>query len=257
MTVGSMANSQMSTSMLRMSTAQKINSAADDAAGLAISEKMTSQIAGLSKNANNVADTSNLLNTAEGSLSSIGDSLSRMKELSVQASNGVLSDSDKSIIQNEINALKEGISDVVKNTEFNTMKLLDGSYANKTVASNPNGSGSKIAIENTSLETLGIKDFDVTGDFDISKIDSAIKMVTGSRAKIGATTNGLSHTGANISNRLVNETASRSRIQDTDFAEEISKFKQNQVKDAYAMQLQSMKLDNDMQRTGSLFNQLL
>ncbi|PKM93768.1 MAG: flagellin [Firmicutes bacterium HGW-Firmicutes-1] len=245
MTIQSMANSEMAKSMMKLSAGQRINRAADDAAGLAISEKMNAQISGSNQNVNNISDMGNLLNTAEGSLESINDSLSRIRELSVQASNGILTNDDKQIIQNEIEGLKKGISSTVNNTEFNTMKVLDGSFTNKNVAMNTSGSGSRISIENSSLETLGIKEFDVTKSFDIADIDNAIGKVTESRSKIGSVSNTFEHALNNTKNKIINETRAMSQIKDADIAAEVSSYKKNKVLEQYsiAMQRESSRIN--------------
>lgn len=238
MTIQGLANSEMAKSMMRISAGQRINRAADDAAGLAISEKMNAQISGANQNINNISDMGNLLNTAEGSLESVGDSLSRIRELSVQASNGTLTNDDKQIIQTEIEGLKKGISSTVSNTQFNTMKVLDGSFSNKNVAMNTNGSGTRISIENSSLETLGIKDFDVTKSFDIADIDKAIGKVAESRSKIGSASNAFEHAINSTKNKIINETSAMSQIKDADIAAEVSNYKKNRVIEQYSMAMQ-------------------
>lgn len=213
----------------RLSSGQRINRAADDAAGLTIAQKMETQIRGLDRGTDNALDANNLAQTAEGALGSIHDSLQRMRELAVQASNGILADSDKAIIQDEINQLKYSIQDTVKYTEFNTQKLLDGTFSNKNLATSPSGTGSTMTIENTGLETLGIKNFDVTGDFNIEDIDQAIEMVSSSRGKLGATSNALMHT-VNYNNiSLYNQTKSKSSLEDLDIAKEVTNQKTNEI----------------------------
>ena len=129
MTINNIASNQLNTSMIRISTGQRINSAADDAAGLAISERMTAQITGLDRATQNVQDMQNLVRTAEGGLTNISDSLQRIRELTVQSMNGILTDADRQNIQFEIDALIQEIDDVTQRTEFNTMRLLDGSFS--------------------------------------------------------------------------------------------------------------------------------
>lgn len=234
----------------RIASGSRINSAADDAAGLSITQKMDSQVRGNQVNQDNMASMSDLANTAEGALSSIQDSLGRMRELAVQASNGILSDSDKSIIQDEINQLKQGISDVAKNTEFNTMKLLDGNFVNKHTAMNPDGSGKQISIENTSLESLGIDGFDVTGSFDISTIDNALNKVSESRSNLGSVTNAFDHAINNSKNSELNLTASKSRIGDADIAAEITNLKREQLLEQYKIYTQQKKAEQQRAEFG-------
>lgn len=225
-----MKNLQME--MLRMSTARRINSAADDAAGLSISEKMLSQSNGYSVGSRNAKDAQSLSNVADGGLSGINDNLQRMRELSVQASNGTYSDEDKASIQKEIEQLKSSITDQVKGTEFNTIKLLDNT-SNINLATNPSGTGMSMQMVDTSLENLGIADFDVTKNFSIKSIDDAISKVTKGRSNLGATSNRLdSVTNSNDITNL-NLIAARSRIIDTDFGKSITSYNTQNVLNQY------------------------
>lgn len=235
----------------RIASGSQINGAADNAAGLSIVQGMDSQTRGQAVNQDNMGSMTDLANTAEGALSSINDSLGRMRELALQASNGILTDSDRSIIQGEIDQLKQGISDVARNTEFNTMKLLDGSFANKHTAMNPDGSGKQISIESAALENLGIKDFDVTsGSFDIGDIDGAIKTVSESRSNLGSVTNAFEHAINNSKNAEVNLTAAKSTIGDADIAQEISNLKKQQILDQYKMYTQQLQMDRQRAEYG-------
>jgi len=206
-----------------LSSGYKINSGADDAAGLAISEKLLSQTNGHTIGADNANDGISLLNVADGALSGIQDSLQRIRELGVRASNGLFSDDDKQMFQSEIDGLKQNIQSIAKGTTFNTMKLLDGSMADIELATNPQGGKLKIQMVNSTLESLGIADFDVTKDFDLESIDKAIKRVSEARSDFGAKTNALSHTINNNEYTAYNLTAANSRIRDTDYGEEIIK----------------------------------
>ena len=153
---------QLSASYEKLSSMKQINKAADNAAGLAIVNKMESQTNGYDVGTGNTQTGQDLVKTAEGALGSITDSLQRIRELSVQASNAIYAPEDKAAIQAEIDGIMSGIQDVAKNTEFNTLKLLDGSMADLNLAMNPDGTGMEIQMENATLEALGIKDYDVT-----------------------------------------------------------------------------------------------
>lgn len=200
-----------------LASGKRINSAADDAAGLAISEKLLAQTNGYTVGTNNAADGINLMNVADGSLSTIQDSLQRIRELAVQAGNGIYSSSDKELIQMEIDGLKQSIQDAAKGTEFNTMKLLDGSMADISLATNPSGGGLTIQMENSTLDSLGIAGFNVTGKFSLDSIDNAIKAVSKARSRLGAKTNALGHTINYNENAGLNLMAANSRIRDTDY----------------------------------------
>ena len=165
----------ISKSYEQLSSMKKINSAADNAAGLAIVEKMNSQTNGYDVGNSNGKAGQDLIKTAEGGLASIQDNLQRIRELAVQASNGIYAPEDKEAIQKEVEQLKQGIQDAARGTEFNTLKLLDGSMADMDLALNPDGTGMEIQMYNSTLESLGIADFDVTGSFSIEDIDKAIE----------------------------------------------------------------------------------
>lgn len=204
-----------------LASGKKINSAADNAAGLAIVEKLLSQTNGYNVGSANAADGMNLINVADGGLSGMHDSLQRMRELAVQASNGTYTASDKEMIQMEIDGLKQSIQDAAKGTNFNTLKLLDGSMASLDLATNPSGGGLKIEMANSTLESLGIADFNVTGNFDMKVLDEAIQRVSSARSKLGAQYNGLGHTINYNNTAAENLTAANSRIRDTDYGQAI------------------------------------
>lgn len=214
---------------------KRINSAADDAAGLAISEKLLTQTNGYSVGTNNAADGINLMNVADGALSTMQDSLQRIRELAVQAGNGIYSASDKELIQMEIDGLKQSIQDAAKGTEFNTMKLLDGSMADISLATNPSGGGLKIQMANSTLESLGIADFSVTGKFSLDDIDSAITTVSKARSKLGAKTNALGHTINYNENAGLNLMAANSRIRDTEYGSAIINRNRDNILSQYRM----------------------
>ena len=202
--------------MIKLSTARKVNSAADDAAGLSISEKLLSQSNGYSQDNRNAEDAQSASQVADGGLSGIQDNLQRIRELSVQASNGTYSGEDKALIQKEVDQLKSSITDQVKGTEFNTIKVLDNN-SDMNLAINPSGTGMSMKMVDTSLETLGIADFDVTKNFDINSIDKAIDKVTSSRANFGATSNRLDSVMSSNDITNHNLVASMSKITDTDY----------------------------------------
>ncbi len=237
----------------QLSSMKRINSAADDAAGMAIAEKMKSLEKGFDQATQNTQDAINLGNTAEGALGGINEQLNRMRELAVQASNGLLTDEDRGMIQLEIDELKEGIGSLVKDTEFNGTKLLDGSIENLNIASNPNGTGAKMNIANTGLAELGIENFDVTGDFNLADLDNAITQVSEARSEVGAQTNRLESTVRANEVARENTLSAQSRIEDLDAAEGITSLRQNQVIDQYKIAIQQKQ----MQQQGNTLNLLL
>jgi len=243
MTVNSIAANQLQSAMTKLSTMQKVNSAADDASGLAIAQKIESQIRGLDQGIDNTLDMQNLVRTAEGGLSAIDDGLQRIRELSVQASNGIYNDSDRAILQNEIEQLKQGINDVARNTQFNAQNLLDGSFANKNTASYPNGTGATVSIPDMTMLGLGLQSYDVSQagktvqdgvdannvpkykyepGFDIGAVDRAMASVSEVRSYLGAMDNRFDHTVNSNSITMLNQAAAKSRIVDLDVAKGVT-----------------------------------
>lgn len=230
-----------------IASGKRINSAADDAAGLAIAEKLETQSNGYDIGADNAASGKDMLNVAEGGLNSIMDSLQRIRELSVQASNSaVYSSSEMKAFQAEIDQLKESINDVSKYTQFNGMNLLDGSKDNWNIATNPDGSGAQISTSDSTLEMLGIKDYDVSkGNFDISVIDDAINKVNESLSNIGATSNVLDHQIELNGYASYNMTGAQSRIEDLDIPKAVSEKEKERLLEEYRMMLMKKQMEDD------------
>jgi len=236
-----------------LSSGYKINTAADNPAGLAISEGLKSQSNGYDVGTDNAKTGQDLLNTADGALSSITDSLQRIRELSVQASNSAIYSSDDiQAMQDEVNQLKNQIQDTAKGTEFNTKKLLDGSMADMNLATNPSGKGMQINLTNSTLESLGIDDYDLTGDFDISEIDDAIKKVSDARSSNGAANNTLSYTVDNNNYTSYILTSSQSKIADLDMEKSISEEKKSQVMQQYQYFMQKNIAENQLNKANLL-----
>ena len=228
-----------------LSSGYRINRAADDAAGLSISEKLKKNATGLEVGSSNARDGQSLINVADGALGGIQDSLQRIYELGLRASNGLYGDSEKQAIQMEINGLKEEIQNVAKSTNFNTVKLLDGSMADLQLATNPEGGGLKIGLANSTLESLGIADFDVTGDFDLGAISDAMDRISTARSKLGAQYNRLDNTIAYNDYANYNVTAANSRIRDTDYAKESVNKNRDQVLQEYKLYMMKAKMNDN------------
>ncbi len=218
----------------RLSSGLKINSAADDAAGLAISEKMRAQIRGLDMASKNAQDGISLLQTAEGGMQEIDNMIQRIRELTVQAANDTnnQTDGDRTNIQDEITALLDEIDAMSNRVEFNGKTLLDGSFDTDPlvfqVGAN-SGADQRIEVKINSMDTttLGIDavDVDKTLSSDISDqlddIDDALKLVTTERSKLGAAQNRLEYTMKSLDISSENLSAAESRIRDTDMAKEM------------------------------------
>ena len=218
----------------QLSSGKRINSAADDASGLAIGQKLKRQETGLSVGAQNTQDGMGALNIADGAIDGMVNSLQRIRELGLRSLNGLYSDSDRESFQKEIDQLKDNIQQTAKNTTFNEQKLLDGSMADLHLATNPDGGGMEIGMENTTLEALGIADFDVTsGNFDLGAIDSAIDKLSSQRSSIGAYTNRLEHTYNYNMNAHEQMLSARSRLEDLDMPKAISEKKKQDLLSEY------------------------
>ena len=238
-------------SYTHLSSGKRINTAKDDAAGLAIANKMKVQEAGLKAGAENAGMAIGAANVAEGALGGMSDYLQRIRELAVRSMNGLNSNADKQIYQNEIDQLKEGIQSLAKDTSLNEQKLLDGSMADMGLATNPNGGGMKIQMANSTLEALGIADLDVTSaDFSLDSIDKALKTVTSQRGSLGAYTNRLEHTFNYNTRASLEQLGSRSRLEDLDLPKAVSEKKKQEVLVGYKnfMMREQMNQQNFMLR---------
>lgn len=234
----------------KLSSGYKINRAADDAAGLTISEKMRSQIRALTQASANAEDGISAVQTAEGALAEVHDMLQRMNELAIKASNGTNTSADRIAIQKEVNALLSEIDRVQQSTQFNTLNLLDGTFSTGKdlqvgSASDPQ---QKITVKITAMSTTrlgisGLKSTDpdnVTTSTDnlttqsgakaaIEMITSAIAKVSATRSSLGAVQNRLEHTISNLDNIVENTTAAEAAIRDTDMAEAMVEYSKNGI----------------------------
>lgn len=237
-----------------IASGKRINSAADDAAGLAIAQKMQREETGLSVGAQNAKAGIGALNVADGALDGVTDYLQRIRELAIRSMNGLNSADDKQIYQDEINQLKEGIQSLAKNTSLNEQKLLDGSMADMSLATNPNGGGMKIQMANSTLEALGIADLDVTSDnFNLDSIDKALKMVSSQRGNIGASTNRLEHTYNYNTRASLEQLGARSRLEDLDLPKAISEKQKKEVLNEYRNLMLRQQMNQKSMITGMFF----
>ena len=229
---------QQAKSTEKLSSGYKINRAADDAAGLAISEKMRSQIRGLDRASTNAQDGISVVQTAEGALNEVHSMLQRMNELATQAANDTNTSQDRSQIKLEINQLSSEIDRVASTTQFNTMNLLDGKFTGKNLQVGAL-SGQSISISISSMKSsmlglgkvgskLTVSSFAAAGS-TMKLVQSAIDMVSTQRAKLGAIQNRLEHTIANLDTTSENTSAAESRIRDTDMAKEMVNYSKNNI----------------------------
>jgi flagellin len=237
------SSNSLNTSFERLSSGFRINRAADDAAGLQISERMTSQIDGLNQAVRNANDAISLTQTAEGALSETTNSLQRIRQLAIQAQNGINSDEDRKALNKEVTALKTEISRIATDTQYNNVTLLSENYsAAFLIGAN---SGQKISVNLSGAKALGgsLGGFSATGlgidsisvatfggaSNALALIDTAISALGSVRADLGALTNRFQSTIRNLSNISENVSAARSQIRDTDFAAETAELSRNQI----------------------------
>ena len=240
----------MEKAMKRLSTGLRINSAADDPSGLAISERMRSQIRGLKQAQNNVQDACSMLQTGEGALQQTTDILHRMKELVIKAQNtGVLSESDRTAIDTELAMLRDEIDRIAKTTRFNSNNLLDGSLNADNPAIFQIGASSseydQISVTIDDMSSVGLSQDDGRFSIDVStrsaadqtlkNIEYALDKVTLQRTTLGATQNRLEYTMNNLATTEENLTAAESRIRDADMAEEIINYTKSAMLSQVAM----------------------
>jgi flagellin len=221
---------RLAKSMERLSSGYRINRAADDAAGLAISEKLRGQIRGLTQATRNAQDAISLVQTAEGALNEVHSMLQRVRELAVQYRNGTLSSADKLAIQSEVNQLASEIDRIGSSTEFNGIQLLNtaGSVTFQVGAED----GQTITVATISLgSSVNAATFSLggAGTTDLDEIDTAIINVSAQRSVFGAVQNRLEHTIGSLSTYQENLVASESRIRDVDMAKEMVEFTKLQI----------------------------
>ena len=224
----------------RLATGKKINSASDDPAGLAMVMSLESQTRGLLMGINNRQDEISLLQTAEGALSSTGDILQRMNELSVQAANGTLTSEDRGNIQREIDQLAQQIDRTANNTVYNDKKLLDGSFSIELQG------GETMSLPAATANALGVSALNLSSGADqaIGQVNQAISSVSTQRGSIGAAINGIGSQIAALQNEFINTTASQSRIEDADIAAELINMNLNALQSKAAIKAFKMQDEN-------------
>lgn len=247
-------NQQMA--MLRISTANRINSAKDDAAGLAISENLKSQYNGLNQASNNIAQTQDLLNTAEGGMNNSEDVLQRMRELSLQASNGTLNDSNRADIQAEMNQLKEQLDSNANATQFNGIYTNNGTLKNFATQTETDNDGTV----STSIGDMSSKGLGITGNVStqsdalktLDSIDKAISNLSSSRANVGAMTNRLDYSASNANQASSNMQSAYSNYKDADIARESTSYRQACAQVYASMMAMSMQMRGEANKLSIL-----
>jgi flagellin len=242
----SSANKSLQTSIERLSTGKRINSAKDDAAGLAIASKMTSEIRGMTAAIRNANDGISLAQTAEGAMGEVTNILQRMRELAVQGANGTQSADEKASMQVEVSQLVAQITDIATNVTFNGTNLFGGGSAGTTIKLQTGAQASQtvdvkiagLAVANLGNGTNNLSQIDFTAtpsgtsvdaSGSLAVIDAALKTVNQSRAGLGASQSRLESTVSNLSTTITNLTEARSRIEDADFSAETTSLAKSQI----------------------------
>ncbi len=236
-------SNSLSTSFERLSSGFRINSAADDAAGLQITDRMTSQIEGLNQAVRNANDAISLSQTAEGALSETTTALQRIRTLAIQSQNGINSSADRAALQKEVSALRTEISRIATTTEFAGVSILSGAFSASFLVGANSGQTISVNLSTPTLTAAGVSGFGPsglgigTGDVlsaenastILDNVDSAISAIGSLRADLGALQNCFQSTIRNLSNISENVSAARSQIKDTDFATETANLTRNQI----------------------------
>jgi flagellin len=233
------ADASLQTALERLSTGKRINSAKDDAAGLAISSKMTAEIRGLTAAARNANDGISLAQTAEGAMGEVGNIVQRIRELAVQGANGTLTTADRTGIQAEVTQLTSQITSIVSSTKFNGTALLGGGTAGTDFTIQTGNTATDtvtVNVKGMALADLGLSTMatfaDATGagaSAALTILDSAINTISSARATLGGTQSRLEATVSNLNSTITNMTEARSRIEDADFSSETTALAKSQI----------------------------
>lgn len=231
------SGNSLDNSFKRLSSGFRINSAADDAAGLQISNRLSSQVNGLNQGISNANDGISLAQVAEGAMDEITTALQRIRTLAVQSQNGINNSGDRAALQKEVSALKVEISRIASTTQFGGVELLKGNYTSKFLVGANAGASQNIEVSlsraggygaSSLIGTLTVASVG-TASAALAKVDSAIKAIDGKRADLGAIQNRFQSTIRNLSNIVENVAGARSRIRDTDFAKETAELTRSQI----------------------------
>ncbi|MGG4035793.1 flagellin [Paenibacillus cisolokensis] len=226
-------NTQMGKTMEKLSSGYRINRAADDAAGLAISEKMRYQINGLNQAQRNAQDGISLLQTAEGALTEVHSMLQRLNTLANQSANGTYAQEDRKALQDEVDQLLSEIDNIAKSTKFNGISLLSASKSVTFQIGVEKANTLTVSLKSMAKSALGISGLAIStqakAQSALAKIKSAITKVSTQRGKLGAVQNRLEHTINNLGVTAENLAASESRIRNADMAKEMTEFTRNQI----------------------------
>ncbi len=223
-----------SKSLEKIASGERINSAGDDASGLAVSEKLRSQIRGLHQAGRNAQNGISFIQTAEGSLQEVHSILHRVRELSIQSANGIYARDDRSMIQIEVSQLVSEIDRIATTTEFNRFKILDGSLQNLNLHVGPNSDQSiSISINTMTSRALGVDSVSIStaekANESLGRVDNAVNIISKQRASFGAVENRLNHTLASLEQSAESLQRAESIFRDTDMSSEAVNYTKHQI----------------------------
>ncbi len=238
-------NDPVSTGYERVSSGKRINSAIDDAAGLAIASRFSKEIDGLAVASRNAGDGISLAQTADGALQNLSNNVARIRELALSAANGTLTDQDRQALAAEAEQLTEENQGILENTSFNGVSLFEGDNELSLQVGPNNGDQLTVPGNNLgeALNTLGLNDIDISTQAGASEalsvLDEASEAITSQASDFGALANRLENTINNLETTRINESEARSRIEDADLAKELSDLAANQVRDQAGIAIQA------------------
>lgn len=237
----------------QIASGKRINRAADDAAGLAIANKLEVSARGTQAATRNTREGIQVTNIADGGYNSIMDRLQSIHELSIKAMNGLNSASDLQAIQGEIDQHLQGIGEAARNTIYNEQKLLDGSMATMEIASNPTGKGSSIKMYSATLEKLGLDGYSVLeGEINLDAVTKAMEKVSSDRSKLGTSANGLEARERANQVAYENMTAAQSRIEDLEMGKAVSELRKEETLQEVKIAMLNKKKEQDRNIMGLL-----
>ncbi len=238
-----------------LSSGSRVQTAAQGASESAILQEQERQVGGLNAGTQNMEMAKGALNMADGATAQITDNLQRMRELAVKAGNGLLSDEDKSYIQDEIEGLKAGIAEIADKTNYNGVPLLDNEEGKVfQLSTDANGTTKSFTTVNATVEALGIADFDVTKDFDLKDIDKAISTINKGRATMGAQTNSFEAAINSNNNVTYNTVSAQSKTGDTEYGEYVQKLQKQRTLEDVQIAMQKKRQEDEENRKLGLFN---
>lgn len=236
-----------------IASGRRINSAADDAAGMTISQEYNKQISAKNQNAENASQTKDALNIADGAYAGVTDYLQSIKQLSVKAANGTTTVAEKQAIQSQIDQYLDGINQLANGTEYNTKKLINSDSA-IFAATNPDGTGFDVEVKDSTVKALGLEGYSVMGgDIKLDDVDAAIAKVSENRSNVGASVNALDYSAAYSELSAQELSSADSNLADLDIAKAVSDQKKEELLEEYRTMMFSKQKEDEENLNAKLF----